>query len=287
MAIKSKITLILSLILLLWLGPGYGAGKTVEKPFYVRIAIIQDAASLKIAVHGPLEISAFNTGELLYKGKNLKTSIVLPIASGVKIKDMDFKIYGIRIAPDTSGNIYINGRRFRGEINIIRKENLKLLVINNLELEDYIKGILYHEVSHRWPLEIIKAQAVVARTFAVYQAQISRAKDFDLTADIYSQVYGGKTSETYRTSIAVNRTRGEILNYQDKIFPTFYHATCAGHTEDATELWDVNLAPLKGVACSFCAGSPHFKWRRDLSVSEAENKLVKAGFVLGGLEDII
>jgi stage II sporulation protein D len=211
----------------------------------------------------------------------------LPILAGIKIRDKEFKVYGVSIKPRTSGNIFINNRRFRGEINLIRGQDLKFLVVNVLGVEDYLKGVLVHEVSNKWPLEAIKAQAVAARTFAIYQAQINQAKDFDLTADVYSQVYGGKTSETWKTSVAVNRTQGEVLTYQGKIFPAFFHATCAGHTEDASVLWKVDLPPLKGVECNFCLKSPHFKWRKEIPVEEMENKLISAGFAIGGLEDII
>lgn len=288
MVAKSKIILALGLTAFLaGLSVAIFAGPAKGKPIFVRVAIIQDEPSLTIAVRGSYEISTLKTDEVLYRGKNLKSCQVLPTQSGIKVKDRDFKVYGIKIAPAASGNIYINGRRFRGEITIIRKEDLKLLVINNLGLEEYIKGVLYHEVSHRWPLEALKAQAVVARTFAIYQTQISQGKDFDLTSDMYSQVYGGKSSETFRTSVAVNRTLGEVLTYQNKIFPAFYHATCGGHTEDAAVLWQIDLPALKGVECNFCTRSPHFKWRKEISVQLVEDKLVAAGFAIGGLEDIL
>jgi stage II sporulation protein D len=288
MAVKSKIISVLGMVVALaGLAAGIFAGPAKARPFLVRVAIIQDAPSLWLSVRGPYEVSTLKDEEMLYRGKNLRNSRVLPALSGIKVGSRDFKVFGIKIAAAAPGNIYINGRRFRGEVTIIRKEDLKLLVINNLDIEEYIKGVLYHEISHRWPLEAIKAQAVAARTFAVYQAQISAARDFDLTSDVYSQVYGGRTSETYRTSVAVNRTRGEVLNYQGKIFPAFFHATCAGHTEDAAVLWQVDLPPLKGVACNFCVRSPHFKWDMEIPVQEMENKLVAAGFAIGGLEDII
>jgi stage II sporulation protein D len=66
-----------------------------------------------------------------------------------------------------------------------------LLAVNFIELEDYIKGILFHEASHYWPMEALKVQAIISRTYAIYQCEQNKAKDFDVTSDIYSQVYGG------------------------------------------------------------------------------------------------
>jgi stage II sporulation protein D len=107
--------------------------------------------------------------------------------------------------------------------------------------------------------------------------QESASKDFDVTSDIYSQVYGGGVSERSRTNRAVEETRGRILTYQGKIFPAYFHATCAGHTEDASLLWDIDIAPLKGTACGFCAGSPHFDWHMVLSLEEIKDVLAKTG----------
>ncbi|MFZ5801146.1 MAG: SpoIID/LytB domain-containing protein, partial [Candidatus Omnitrophota bacterium] len=255
-------------------------------PPFVRVAILSDAADFNLTIRGPYKIFTLRTSELLDSGKSLRKTKVMPTEAGIKIKDKDYKVFGIKIVPQAPGNIYVNNRRFRGELFIIRKENLKLLVVNNLDIEEYIKGVLRHEVSHRWPLEVLKAQAVAARTFAVYQMQISAAKDFDVTSDIYSQVYGGKASETYRTSVAVNRTRGEVLTYKGRIFPAFFHATCGGHTEDASVLWNINIPPLKGVECKFCVHSPHLKWHKEISLAEAEDKLIANGFAIGGLENI-
>ena len=92
-------------------------------------------------------------------------------------------------------------------IDIIGNKQNKSLIINSLDLETYVKGVLYHEISHKWPLEAMKAQAVAARTYAFYQIKMNKAGAYDITSDIYSQVYGGRSAERYRTNLAVNRTR--------------------------------------------------------------------------------
>jgi stage II sporulation protein D len=135
-------------------------------------------------------------------------------------------------------------------------------------------------------MEALKAQAVVCRTYALYQIQESSAQDFDLTADIYSQVYGGKTSERYRTNQAVKETEGLVLTYKAKVFPAYFHATCGGHTEDAARLWNINIAPLKGVACAFCKDSPHFNWHYVASRQEIRDKLSAAGHKLKDIQDM-
>jgi stage II sporulation protein D len=135
---------------------------------------------------------------------------------------------------------------------------------------------LYHEASHYWPDEVLKAQAIICRTYALYQTQENKSKDYDVTSDIYSQVYGGRTSERYRLNRAVQQTTGLVLTYKGNLFPAFYHACCGGHTEDATVVWNLDLPPLKGLVCPFCKDSPHFNWHNILALDEISAKLRKA-----------
>ncbi|RKY33003.1 MAG: hypothetical protein DRP74_01030 [Candidatus Omnitrophota bacterium] len=208
----------------------------------IRIAIIQDASSLVLESTGAYRITDSKTGETLNRGENLKTKVVA-VEEGISFKVLGTFGNRILLEPGSSQGILINGRAYRGVIEFIRKEGKSVLAVNHINLEDYIKGILYHEVSHYWPMEALKAQAVACRTYAFYHIQQNSSKDFDLTSDVYSQVYGGKTSERYRTNKAVEETENTILLYLGKAFPAYYHATCGGHTVDASLLWSIDIIP--------------------------------------------
>jgi len=255
--------------------------------FIIRVAIIRDVSKITLAIKGPYKIYTLHTDELLHQAEKLSTSKVIPLNSGVKIGNTDFKIYAIKIIPQKDATIYINKRIFRGQIDIIRERNLTLLVINHVNIDDYVKGVLYHEISHKWPMEAIKAQAVASRTFALYKAKINASRDYDLTSDMYSQIYGGRTSEKYKTSKGVDATNAEVLTYKSKVFPAYFHATCAGHTEDVSVLWNENLAPLKGVRCDFCRKSKHYNWKKRLSLKEIETTLRGKGYNIYNIENII
>jgi stage II sporulation protein D len=99
-------------------------------------------------------------------------------------------------------------------------------------------------------------------------------------------MYGGKDAERYRTSIAVNRTHGEILTYQDKIIPAYYHANSGGYTEDVSELWEHDLAPLKGVKSDYSLGMPAVAWKRNFKSRDIQEKLNKAGYKIGSIKEI-
>jgi stage II sporulation protein D len=239
----------------------------------VRVAVIKDAQQLNLSIRSSFKIMPLEADEILYEGGKLDSSLVEPTLWGVKIADMDFKVYGIRVISLTDSAIFINKRSFRGEVDIIRQGNKTLLVVNYINVEDYLRGVLYMEVSHWWPMNTLKAQAIAARTFALYQANLNKGKDYDLESTVYSQVYGGSAFERIRTNDAVYKTTGLVLTYNGQLFPAFYHATCAGHTEDASTLWKTDLYPLKGVACNFCRQSPHFYWKRKIPVKDIENAL--------------
>ena len=261
--------------------------RPTREPRYVRVAVIRSTPSLSLTLRGPYKIRTLHTDEPIFVGKGLRGAKVSPTPSGIKINESTFKIYRLNIETERAGGIYLNRRRFRGSIDIIREADQTLLVVNEIDVEDYLYGVLRGEVPHRWPLEALKAQAVAARTFALYQNSINVDRDYDLTSDIYSQVYGGKSIERFWTNRAVNRTRGQVLIYNGKLFPTYYHATCGGHTEDASKLWDIELTPLKGVKDPFCRKSPHFQWRSVVNLREVRTKLASHGYKVGRILSII
>lgn len=258
-----------------------------QEPKSIRVAILQDADFVRLKVSGIFEVIDYSTGKVIYRGKDLNTTVTAykyGILLG-SVRSDSAKLLIKSLDPDS---ITVDGRKFRDNIEFIKKNSRSLVVINIINLEDYVKGILYHEVSHYWPDEILKAQAIVSRTYALYQMEENKDKDYDLTNDIYSQVYGGRTSERYRTSRAVDETKGSVLYFKGNILPAYYHATCAGHTEDVSRLWDLDIAPLKGVVCSFCKESPHFSWHAVLSLDEVSGSLRKAGYSgVGKIKDII
>lgn len=252
----------------------------------IRVAVLQDVSHFTLKVKGAYEVTDLSGRKSFFRGRDLKTTVSL-YPSGIMLKGRSFKADRIFIeAGSTDDAIVIGGRKFRGRIQLIKKSNGRLLVVNYIELEDYIRGILYHEISHYWPMEAIKTQAIVSRTFALFLMEQNKARDFDATNDIYSQVYGGKTSERYRTNNAVDETRGQVLIYKDTILPAFFHATCAGHTEDAAVLWGIEVSPLKGVTCNYCSGSPHYKWHFVLSLEEFSDKLKAAGYKIGVISNV-
>ena len=256
-----------------------------QLPRYVRVAIFQELSSLRLKIKGSYEIIDSTNNKVLIRGRNLNTTVTV-YPQGILLGNTRAKTDKFLIKPYYPQPVIINGRSFRGDIQLI-KSNTKLSAVNHIDLEDYVKGISVRETSHYWPFDSLKAEVIVFRTFALYKMQENAHKDFDLTSDIYSQAYGGRAAERYRINKAVDETKGLALTYRGKIFPSFYHATCGGYTDDAALLWNVDTPPLKGVSCNFCQDSQHFKWHSVLSLKEVNDALVKGGLRIEDIKDII
>lgn len=279
-------SLIVSGLLLGGFAQARAADQSSEK--YVRVAILNNVETLNFSIRGKYKITDLMSGAVLEEGRNLRESWISSHSDGITINDKKYPLHRIRLAFSKYIALYLDDKvnRYRGALDIILKSDRKFLAVNTVEIEQYIRGVLYHEVSHRWPMEAMKAQAVAARTYALYQMKKNKADEYDVTGDIYSQVYGGKNSERFRTNIAVKRTAGEILVYNNKILPAYFHASCGGHTENAKNIWGENLPPLAGVPCSFCALAPHANWKKNYRSKDIQEKLGARGYLMGPIADI-
>lgn len=267
----TKKTATLFLITLLFTAHGIYAMGSVPQHKYipVRIRIIDGAEDVNVRIRSSYKIVDFVSGKVLSGGRALQ---------GLSVSAGSIKDKGIKILTNQPSYIYVNDRQFRGAIDIIKDQNNKLSVVNHVDLEEYLYGVLYHEVNHNWPIEVLKAQAIAARTYALYQKLVSGNKYYDLTADAYSQVYGGRTSEKWRATRAVNLTQGMVLTCQGKVFPAYFHATCGGSTTDASTLWNVDIPVLRGRTCNFCSISPHYNWQKELTVDYLQSRFREASY---------
>lgn len=173
-----------------------------------------------------------------------------------------------------SNNKYLilNGKKYRGSLEV-RKKNGGLYVINELGLEDYLKGVVPQEIDHRWDMEALKAQAVVARTYALFYKRGNNGKDYDLESSIMSQVYNGMDGEKFRSTFAVMETEGIVLIYEGELIEAFYHASCGGSTENSGEIWSKDAPYLRSIRCPETSQS----WERKITFGEIEEALRKDG----------
>ena len=193
--------------------------------------------------------------------------------------------FPIRLGPK-DGKVSVNNREYRGSLEV-RKIDNNLWVINVLDFESYLKGVVPCEIggiSER-QLEAAKAQAVAARTYA--RAHIGQYSElgFDLYATVQDQVYKGIACERALTSRAVDGTAGEVLFHGNQPIEAKYHSTCGGRTADFSDAWSGASPPyLRSVVCRYCTKSPHYEWKKVMKKEDffahMRNRLNRINIVL-------
>lgn len=242
----------------------------------IRVAILVDIPSVKISATGRFKIFTPGKLEAVATGDENSIYIIQPGLFGLKMEGPEEHGDILKIEPLEDSFIRVNNQAYRGEIEV-RKRNDTLLVINEVDLEKYLYGVMKHEISPAWPKEAIKAQSVAARSFALNKRLKNVGKPYDLVATITAQVYGGLSGEDPRSNEAIDETRGEVLSYQGEPIAAYYHATCGGEIEDVENVWGGRLPYLKSVKCKYCKDSPHYEWEKELSLSEISNALSHKG----------
>jgi len=183
----------------------------------------------------------------------------------------------IRFSPQLM-MIKVGKKLFRGDVEIFAV-NGKLTVVNDLFIEDYVRGVINKEAIPSWPLEAKKTQAVLARTFAVYQKMFNpRSKLYDLAPSVLDQVYGGLNKEDVSSNKAVDQTKGEVITTGNHPAKIFFHSTCGGSTASAKEVWGKEMSHLQPKKCPYCGKSSLYRWKRALPASVIAKKLKNAGY---------
>jgi len=167
-----------------------------------------------------------------------------------------------------------------GAVHLVRRGK-GFLVINLVDVEEYVKGVVPAEVSSTWHPEMLKAQAVAARTYALYQQMLSATREYDVAATVQDQVYRGKQGVDAGILRAVEETRGLVVTYQDAPIYAAFSSTAAGLTEDAMNVWSKEYPYLKGVECPFDLMSPYYQWRSSFKLDTLEQNLRQQGFSVG------
>lgn len=177
------------------------------------------------------------------------------------------------------------GETYRGAITVHGNTSGTMSVINVLGLEQYVQGVVPEEVVPSWPAPALEAQAVAARTYALYSMKSKQNSIYDIGTTTADQVYGGKSSEFASTNAAVKRTHGMVITYQGQPINALFHSDGGGYTEDSVNLWDNDVPYLKGVV-DYSNHEGTTVWNVITSRQSIEQKLAGASKSVGYLQKI-
>ncbi len=251
------------------------------------IAVVSEQGESR-AVHSPLHVQSRADG-IHVNGRRVAGDAVTvrPLRAGLSLimgKDAPTQA-SIRGAAPVSQEASA-GLPVSGAVRILRKGKT-LSVVNQVDLEEYVKGVVPSEVSSAWHPEMLKVQAVAARTYALYNKMLSAAREYDVVATVQDQVYRGRSGVDSRVEEAVEGTRGIVVTYQQAPIYAAFSSTAAGPTEDAVNVWvNKDLPYLKGVECPFDLDSPYYQWKASVKMEQLERNLRQQGFAVGTIATI-
>ena len=171
-------------------------------------------------------------------------------------------------------SLSISGETVPKSLHLMARSDGMIDVIAELSIEEYLAGVLPEEMPALWPIEALKAQAIVSRTYTLFQLQQRRQQDFHVESTVLDQVYKHKQPSLellpgqQRVQRALRETTGVILkDTEGQYFPAYYHADCGGKTEEPKNVWGNGLK-LGTVMDESCPLSPHGRWQKSLTWSQ-------------------
>jgi stage II sporulation protein D len=242
----------------------------------IRVAVEKNAASVRIGAPAGASIRTPDGRELRRIAPGAVATFS-PAAAGIGVDGQQLSPGDTLLVDALDGRaLSLDGNDLAPGITILRPRSNGLHAIARLGLEEYLGGVLAGEVPYQsWHPEAMKAQAITSRTFAIFQLRRNAAQPYDVESTVMSQVFKPGTRDIPKIAAAVEGTRGMVLTNDGQVFCAYFHSTCGSHTEPGQLVFPdaPAIGPLRGVPCNYCAQSPAYRWKCQLSKSALEPKL--------------
>lgn len=243
----------------------------------LRVAIEKEAAKVKIG-SSTTAIVKDTSGKQI--GELSPRSSLLAKLEGNKIAINRLAAQELIVEPQDDGYVWIGDRWYRGRTRLIL-QNDSITAINHVDLEEYLYSVVGAEAVSSWPIEALKAQAVAARSYALYKRNTTKADSiYDLDTTVGTQVYKGLDSEYTTTHQAVNDTLGQIMTYDNRVILAAFHSSSGGYTENVEDVWKSPLPYLRAVV-DYDHESPVFEWQQVIPVSKIRTLVAGVGNIRG------
>ena len=231
-----------------------------------------NVSSLDIVVSGSkITVKDRTTSQVLYEtnGDTERSLAVMPIPG-----------------PGEKCVTWFGTTKYYGAFEFTALSSGYMQVVNVLDIDDYLKGVVPEEMMPYWPLEALKAQAMCARNYVV--THINAHGSFDVCNTTCCQVYGGLTKANSQTDAAVDQTSGLYVRYNGAICETYYHATNGGATESSGNIWMTQLPYLVGRIDEYdtTVDTGFNSWSYTYSAAEITDILNSKGYPIGTVKTV-
>ena len=278
-----KKIIITFLVALGYLYGAFGLSKS-EAAELIRVALVHNQATAEISCDSDFEVQSGSNKSILPKGKYF-----LHIVDGKLVMDEQHAFGSTISVHALAGKALprLNQRSYKGYLRALA-DNGKILVVNYVDLEQFLASVLPTKTMVVWPDEVIKAQAVAARSYALYHKQINRNKQYDLTANDKELPYEGTGPRIEKAGITklIMATRGQYLvDEQGLPIEAVTTSSSGGLTEAASGAWGREISYLKSVA-DYDSDSPDFQWEYRATPALLEGQLAQRGYTVGKLNSV-
>ncbi len=173
----------------------------------------------------------------------------------------------LKLTPASEGSLRVDGKAYRGEYRLVPVAPNRFDVVNDVNIESYLRGVIPGEMPSRWHIEAYKAQAITARTYVLWEMNMRPPnRPYDVFDDEKSQVYNGIEVENSKSQTACAETSGVVLGYgppgQEKIFKAYFSSCCGGVTQSVTDGFNEEPTPplSEQSVGGLCNASPKYNW---------------------------
>ena len=234
----------------------------------VRVRLLQDQHLVTLTASRPLSASIGPAKPIPLKVPQNTAVPVRLTGEGWRVGDETLLSPGeLTIEPEAEGTVSVNGAAYRGRYRFVPTPQGSFDVVNDVDIDGYLKSVVSKELLWHWHAEAYRAQAIVARTYALYQAAGTDGRGhYDMNDDVRSQVYGGIDHETSKSREAVDATAGVVLAHKTergyKVFKSYFSSCCGGITASASDVFnEPDIKPLSArYVGPLCKASPRFSW---------------------------
>ncbi len=265
--------LLLALLLAGLFLPG-GCTQTLTQPRLdgtvpiVRVRVFEDLTDATLTASHPPTVTVSSSSIVRRLNIAAGAPVSITYAGGSwKIGNADVGAGVLTLVPAYDGTVQINGIAHRGQYRLVPTSGNRFDVVNDVDIDGYLKSVVSKELYARWHPETYRAQAIVARTYALYESKTAPAgRHFDLHPDQRSQVYGGLAAETAKSREAVESTAGIVVAAgppgQEKIFKAYFSSACGGISQSATDAFGDRPNPVfrEQSDHGLCSASPRYNW---------------------------
>lgn len=202
----------------------------------IKIGLLTNVEEAGIGVNVNGRMIDVNTNKTVCTADAMRGYVIVPYKNAIAVK-AGSQVYSlgtnaIVLRTDSYGYVSTKGKWYHGKL-MVKNVGGKLIVINDIDLESYLKGVVPSEMPASWEFEALKAQAIAARSFALANLGKQAKYGYDLKDNTEDQVYGGASAETNITNKAVDETHGLVLTYDMKIISAYYSASAGGMTSSS------------------------------------------------------